>query len=115
MRAINATVVGSSWEATDLCVRSSYLSRRSEIKRTERRKQRRALQAELSTIVAEGLEHVEQAERENRTYVRLLTGVEKASFAEPLTIVRPAIERVITVIRKRAFSRPVAEQMLIAA
>ena len=98
MRAINATVVPSTGAVWNLDARSGELDR-SFIKRTERRKQRRALRAELPSLVSMGL-------AEPR--LRLAHNQDEPSVKSyPL--------RLITVVRKRAFQRPVSEQMLIAA
>jgi hypothetical protein len=99
MRAINATVFPSTGSGVwNLSARSGELDR-SYIKRNERRMQRRALRAELPSIVSDML-----AEPRLRL-VRYDEPVQEKQF--PI--------RLIKVVRKRQFQRPVAELMPIAA
>jgi hypothetical protein len=99
MRAINATVFpGTGWGVWNLDARSGELDR-SYIKRGERRKQRRALRAELPSIVSAML---------TEPRLRLVRNDEPVQEKQ-YTV------RLIKVVRKRAFQRPVAELMPIAA
>jgi hypothetical protein len=100
MRAINATVFPSTGSgAWNLSARSGELDR-SYIKRNERRLQRRALRAELPSVVV--------SEMLAEPVLRLVR------TDEPLQEKQFTI-RLIKVVRKRAFQRPVAEMMPIAA
>jgi hypothetical protein len=100
MRAINATVFPSTGSGVwNLDARSGELDR-SYIKRNERRLQRRALRAELSSVVV--------SEMLAEPVLRLVR------TDEPLQEKQFTI-RLIKVVRKRAFQRPVAEMMPIAA
>ena len=99
MRAINATVFpNTAGEVWNLSARSGQLDR-SAIKRRDRRLQRHALRAELTSLVSMGL-----------TEPRL-----RLTHNQDEPPVKPYPLRLITVVRKRAFQRPVSEQMLIAA
>lgn len=101
MRAINATVFSNpAGEIWNLSARSGELDR-SAIKRRDRRLQRHALRAELTSLVEAALTepHLPAVREE----------------VEPVQVVKQNVIRLITVVRKRPFRRPVEEQMAIAA
>jgi hypothetical protein len=105
MRAINATVFANpAGELWNLSARSGELDR-SAIKRRDRRLQRHALRAELASLVEVAL-----------TEPRLRIVQEEVEPVPQVNIVKKNnVLRLITVVRKRPFCRPVEVQMAIAA
>jgi len=119
MKTINAITAPSRFASSSLKDRRCYGDLgTADIKRSERRKSRRQLNAELQGMTYEGMHRDFGMSRlAVMEQVRKTRSSDEFLFAEFMQETnRPLIQRVVTVIRKRVnVRRPVVETLLVPA
>jgi hypothetical protein len=119
MKTINAATPLSFFASLDLRDRRAYSAiDTASIKRTERRKSRRQLKAELQGMTYEGIHRDFGMSRlAVMEQVRQTRSGDEFLFAEFMKETnRPLVQRAVTVIRKRVnIRRPLVETLLVSA